>query len=159
MSRRADYNTTDNDLSTDICAWRFSINTLCSLPLDLIKDDPTVRHVKSAIFSEVNPTPLTKDVKLVVASENVLNNILDMDPNIAQTNGFIQFMSGYPVTNSTPMAHRYGGYQFGEWASQLGDGRAHILGEYINAYVYNNIEVLQFVLYDCHWFNRPRQST
>ena len=27
---------------------------------------------------------------------------------------------------------RYGGYQFGYWAGQLGDGRAHLLGEYLN---------------------------
>ena len=28
---------------------------------------------------------------------------------------------------------RYGGFQFGYWAEQLGDGRAHLLGEYINS--------------------------
>ena len=28
---------------------------------------------------------------------------------------------------------RYGGHQFGYWAGQLGDGRAHLLGEYRNA--------------------------
>ena len=28
--------------------------------------------------------------------------------------------------------YRYGGYQFGYWADQLGDGRAHLLGEYVN---------------------------
>ncbi len=33
---------------------------------------------------------------------------------------------------STPLAQRYGGHQFGNWADQLGDGRAHLLGEYIN---------------------------
>ena len=30
-------------------------------------------------------------------------------------------------------AFRYGGHQFGSWASQLGDGRAHLLGEYKTA--------------------------
>ena len=28
---------------------------------------------------------------------------------------------------------RYGGFQFGYWAEQLGDGRAILLGEYINS--------------------------
>lgn len=28
-----------------------------------------------------------------------------------------------------PYSTRYGGYQFGQWAGQLGDGRAIILGE------------------------------
>jgi serine/tyrosine/threonine adenylyltransferase len=27
-----------------------------------------------------------------------------------------------------PLAHNYCGYQFGSWAGQLGDGRAHLLG-------------------------------
>jgi uncharacterized protein YdiU (UPF0061 family) len=36
-------------------------------------------------------------------------------------------MPGY-----TPLAHRYGGHQFGYWAGQLGDGRALLIGEYKN---------------------------
>ena len=30
-----------------------------------------------------------------------------------------------------PLVFRYGGYQFGYWADQLGDGRAHLLGEWV----------------------------
>ena len=37
------------------------------------------------------------------------------------------------LLGSTPLAHRYGGHQFSIWAGQLGDGRAHLLGEYVNA--------------------------
>ncbi len=33
---------------------------------------------------------------------------------------------------STPLSHRYGGHQFGYWSGQLGDGRAHMLGEYVS---------------------------
>jgi uncharacterized protein YdiU (UPF0061 family) len=29
-------------------------------------------------------------------------------------------------------SHRYGGHQFGTWAGQLGDGRAVMIGEYLN---------------------------
>lgn len=128
-------NENSNSLSSDIGTWRFSINTLCSLPLDEIENDNTVRSVRNAVFSKVDPSPLEKDPKLVAISKSVLVDILDMDPSISDTNGFLKFLSGYPVTNSNPLSHRYGGYQFGEWSSQLGDGRAHILGEYINAYV------------------------
>ncbi|XP_046603302.1 protein adenylyltransferase SelO-like [Neodiprion virginianus] len=134
MASRGSPFASGNALTTDISAWRFSVNTLCSLPLDEIKNDCTPRHVRMGIFSEVNPTPLAQDeVKLIAASRDVLVNVLDMDPAISVTNGFVQFVSGCPVTNSTPLAHRYGGHQFGKWCSQLGDGRAHILGEYINA--------------------------
>jgi uncharacterized protein YdiU (UPF0061 family) len=30
------------------------------------------------------------------------------------------------------VVYRYGGHQYGLWVGQLGDGRAHILGEYVN---------------------------
>merc|ERR1712051_122978 len=36
------------------------------------------------------------------------------------------------IKGSIPISHRYGGYQFGHWARQLGDGRAIMLGEYVN---------------------------
>lgn len=36
---------------------------------------------------------------------------------------------GAPVAGMQPYAQRYGGHQFGNWAGQLGDGRAITLGE------------------------------
>ena len=36
---------------------------------------------------------------------------------------------GTPVDGMVPYAQRYGGHQFGNWAGQLGDGRAITLGE------------------------------
>ena len=62
-------------------------------------------------------------------------NVLDMDPDsMSQDEDFVQFVAGTKVIkDSIPLSHRYGGYQFGYWASQLGDGRAILLGEYVNA--------------------------
>ncbi|CAB3372861.1 Hypothetical predicted protein [Cloeon dipterum] len=81
----------------------------------------------------VTPTPLEKNLQLVGTSEDALVKILDMDPSIAETAEFVQFVAGDKILPScTPLAHRYGGHQFGVWASQLGDGRAILLGEYIN---------------------------
>lgn len=31
-----------------------------------------------------------------------------------------------------PIANNYCGFQFGVWAGQLGDGRAHTLGQYVH---------------------------
>nr|XP_058964178.1 protein adenylyltransferase SelO-like isoform X2 [Pocillopora verrucosa] len=46
---------------------------------------------------------------------------------------FIDFAAGNEmIPNSIMLSHRYGGHQFGDWAGQLGDGRAVILGEYTN---------------------------
>lgn len=44
-----------------------------------------------------------------------------------------QYFSGSKMMqDSEPLAHNYCGYQFGNWAGQLGDGRAHLLGTAIN---------------------------
>ena len=39
------------------------------------------------------------------------------------------FAGNLPLTGSAPLASVYSGHQFGVWAGQLGDGRAHLLGE------------------------------
>ncbi len=45
---------------------------------------------------------------------------------------FMKIFSVQVLSGSTPLSHRYGGHQFGYWAGQLGDGRAHMLGEYVS---------------------------
>ena len=35
---------------------------------------------------------------------------------------------------------RYGGHQFGHWASQLGDGRAHLLGDQITVSIVLDVD-------------------
>jgi len=57
-----------------------------------------------------------------------------MDPEITEDEEFINWVTGNKILDgSIPLAHRYGGFQFGYWAEQLGDGRAILLGEYINS--------------------------
>lgn len=113
--------------------WAFAPSNLEALPKDEIKANYVRRNVKGAIFSEVLPTALQTELKLVDFSEDALVDILDMDPAITETQEFLEFVAGNKVLDSSvPLAHRYGGFQFGVWASQLGDGRAILLGKYIN---------------------------
>ena len=51
-------------------------------------------------------------------------NDLDLERGGAEVLG-----GGTPVEGMDPYAQRYGGHQFGNWAGQLGDGRAITLGE------------------------------
>ncbi|KAG8233427.1 hypothetical protein J437_LFUL013421 [Ladona fulva] len=112
--------------------WKFSVSKLLQLPLDPILEN-YVRLVKNAIFSIVLPTPLETEIKLIAASQDVIKNILDLDPSVTESKEFIEFVAGNKILEScAPLAHRYGGHQFGVWAGQLGDGRAHLLGEYVN---------------------------
>ena len=92
-----------------------------------------VREVRRSIFSAVAPTPFEGTVELVAVSDDALTEILDMSPSIGFTDEFVAVASGNRLLQgSAPLAHRYGGHQFGLWADQLGDGRAHLLGEYVN---------------------------
>lgn len=59
--------------------------------------------------------------------------MLDLDLSVSLSEDFILYFSGAKLfPGSVPLAHRYGGHQFGHWAGQLGDGRAHLLGAYKN---------------------------
>ena len=124
-----------SELKKTMSEWSFSDPKLADLPLDSELNNYVRRHVPKVVFSQVTPTPLVKPRKLVAVSQDALRDILDMDPNdIKDDPNFVDFISGNNVLkNSIPIAHRYGGHQFGSWAGQLGDGRAILLGEYINA--------------------------
>ncbi|XP_025061930.1 uncharacterized protein LOC102383456 isoform X3 [Alligator sinensis] len=105
-----------------------------ALPVDPIQEN-YVRQVRDCIFSVAYPTPFKSRVLLVAVSKVVLEEILDLDVSITETDDFLQFVSGGKVgIGFVPLAHRYGGHQFGSWAGQLGDGRAHMIGVYTNRY-------------------------
>lgn len=130
---------TDSLLKRELSDWQFSDSKLITLPLEITRENYVRRNVKDSVFSVVLPTPLKSKLKLVSYSEDALISILDMYPSIAETYEFLEFVSGNKILpSSIPLAHRYGGHQFGFWAMQLGDGRAHLLGEYVNRYVMQN---------------------
>lgn len=119
--------------ATGFSGWQFSpVSLLQQLPLD---DDRinVVRQVRHAVFSFVNPTPFKLKCRLVAVS-SALEDLLDINPDSVWTDDFTDFAAGNAVKpGSHPLAHRYGGHQFGNWAGQLGDGRAVILGEFVNS--------------------------
>ncbi|XP_026056537.1 uncharacterized protein LOC113042150 isoform X3 [Carassius auratus] len=105
---------------------------LDALPLDEV-DGHVPRTVNRCVFSECQPTPLKEPLTLAAVSQDVLRNILDLNESVIQKEDFVLCVSGGKLfPGSIPFAHRYGGHQFGYWAGQLGDGRAHLLGEYTN---------------------------
>ncbi|XP_060136833.1 protein adenylyltransferase SelO isoform X3 [Zootoca vivipara] len=115
--------------------WRLSTEKFtATLPIDRIQEN-YVREVRDVIFSFVYPTPFKSRVLLVAVSKEVLEDILDLDVSISDSEDFIQLVSGAKIAlGSLPLAHRYGGHQFGSWAGQLGDGRAHLIGVYTNRF-------------------------
>ncbi|XP_053118339.1 protein adenylyltransferase SelO-like isoform X3 [Hemicordylus capensis] len=115
--------------------WRLSTEKLTAmLPIDYIQEN-YVREVRESIFSVAYPTPFKSRALLVSVSKDVLEDILDLDVSVSSTEDFLYLVSGTKIVlGSLPLAHRYGGHQFGSWAGQLGDGRAHLIGVYTNRF-------------------------
>ncbi|WP_062066099.1 protein adenylyltransferase SelO [Cellvibrio sp. OA-2007] len=89
------------------------------------------RQVTGAIYSRVNPTPV-KNPQLVAGVKEVAA-LLDLPEAIFQQAEFVQVFGGNQLlVGMEPHACCYGGHQFGNWAGQLGDGRAINLGEVRN---------------------------
>jgi len=86
------------------------------------------------LFSRSVPTPFVTGAQLAGLSEDVISNILDLELEDVQNDTlFVEFVSGELGHRAEPpLSHRYGGHQFGLWAGQLGDGRAHLIGEYVS---------------------------
>ncbi|XP_024086355.1 uncharacterized protein LOC106664540 isoform X2 [Cimex lectularius] len=119
-------------LVKDINDFKFSKCKILDLPIDGIRDNFVRRMMKGVVFSRVAPTPLASP-RLVSFSAEALDEILDLDPVVVKSRDFVEFIAGNKLLpSSTPLAHRYGGHQFGTWAAQLGDGRAIVLGQYVN---------------------------
>ncbi len=92
----------------------------------------TRRQVQAAAYSRVAPTPTAGPVTLAWSPE--VANLLGLDPALAQTSDFARVFGGSRVpTGADPFAMVYGGHQFGNWAGQLGDGRAIALGEVLDS--------------------------
>ena len=88
------------------------------------------RQVTGAYFSNVNPT-ITSAPKMLAASNDVLD-LIGLEKNIVNSQVFADVFSGNALTRGMePHAMCYGGHQFGNWAGQLGDGRAINLGEIV----------------------------
>lgn len=97
------------------------------LPADPDKNN-TRRQVHNAAFSFVTPRK-PGNAKLVHASSEVAA-LLGILKNEISSQAFLDIFSGKKVLeNSAPYAMCYGGHQFGNWAGQLGDGRAINLAE------------------------------
>jgi len=88
----------------------------------------TRRQVLNATHSYVSPRK-TSDPKVIHVAEEVAD-LLGLTKEDIQSENFRDIFSGNEILeNTAPYAMCYGGHQFGNWAGQLGDGRAINLTE------------------------------
>ncbi|MFZ5897091.1 MAG: protein adenylyltransferase SelO [Myxococcota bacterium] len=90
------------------------------------------RPVRGACYSHVPPTPVAAPRLLVHAHE--VAELLGFSPAFVRSERFARVFAGNELLpGMQPYSACYGGHQFGNWAGQLGDGRAITLGEVLNA--------------------------
>ncbi len=108
---------------------RFVNRFTAELPAD---PDPAnrVRQVTGAAFSRVRPTPVAAPRLLAHAPD--VAELLGLDEATVRSWAFAEVFGGNRLpAGADPYAACYGGHQFGNWAGQLGDGRAIALGEMV----------------------------
>jgi uncharacterized protein YdiU (UPF0061 family) len=89
------------------------------------------RPVHRACYTRVLPTAVPEP-RLLAYSHEVLE-LLGLPPAAVESRSFAELFAGNRLLpGMEPYAACYGGHQFGNWAGQLGDGRAISLGEVVN---------------------------
>lgn len=102
-----------------------------SLPADPETENRR-RQVRNACYSRVAPTPVRAPYLIAYSKE--LLELLGLNEQDAADPRFVEVFAGNQLLpGMDPFAACYGGHQFGNWAGQLGDGRAISLGEAIDA--------------------------
>jgi len=112
-------------------ALRFDNAFVRALPAD---PDPgnQRRQVFGACYSRVQPTPVRAPALVAHSAECAA--LLGLDERACLSPVFTEVFAGNRLLpGMDPYAMCYGGHQFGNWAGQLGDGRAINLGEVLNA--------------------------
>ncbi len=90
------------------------------------------RQVLHACFSRVLPTTVAKPETIAHSTE--VAELVGLSDQACESEQFTAVFGGNQLLpGMDPFAMCYGGHQFGNWAGQLGDGRAINLGEVRNA--------------------------
>ncbi|MGR8920718.1 MAG: protein adenylyltransferase SelO [Gammaproteobacteria bacterium] len=101
------------------------------LPGDPVRENHR-RQVTQACYSHVLPTPVRAPRLVAYAAE--VAELVDLDEAACRSADFAEVFAGNRLLpGMQPHATCYGGHQFGNWAGQLGDGRAINLGDVVNA--------------------------
>jgi serine/tyrosine/threonine adenylyltransferase len=110
---------------------RFENRALAALPVDPSRD-PRSRQVQGACFSRVTPTPVRAPQLIAMARD--VADLLELPDELRDSRDFVEVLAGNrSLPGMDPASACYGGHQFGNWAGQLGDGRAITLGELVTS--------------------------
>ncbi len=89
------------------------------------------RQTQGVCWAAVKPTPVRRPSLLAYSGD--VSRLLNLSDDDVHSDAFLAAFSGNALLpGMTAYATCYGGHQFGNWAGQLGDGRAIALGEVLN---------------------------
>jgi len=120
----------NNAQQQELAGLHFDNRFTRSLPAD----SESIKHprqVYGACYSRVHPAIVSQPSLIIHSSE--VANTLGLSDTLCKSDAFSEIFSGNRLLpGMDPHATCYGGHQFGNWAGQLGDGRAINLGELMN---------------------------
>ena len=95
---------------------------------DEIKKPNSFAALPPAFYTRLPTTPLNEPSLLHVNADAA--TLLGLSSQALREQSFLDVVSGNAeMPGGQTLAAVYSGHQFGHWAGQLGDGRAHLLGE------------------------------
>ena len=97
-----------------------------------IRFDNSYARLPARFHARLSPTPVANPALL--ALNEPLARALGLDPaELASPEGVAVLAGNLVPAGAEPLAQAYAGHQFGGWSPQLGDGRALLLGEVLDA--------------------------
>lgn len=102
---------------------------MCAFNLHFIN---SYAKLPGAFYTKMPPENFAKDPWVIHVNEQAAQ-LIGLSSSDIKHPDFPSFFSGNKVMDgSIPLAQVYSGHQFGQWAGQLGDGRALLLGQVKN---------------------------
>ena len=93
-----------------------------------INFDNSFSSLPNNFYSKIHPEK-TKNPELIILNEGLCDELNLKYRDLSSSEGINVLSGNLVLKNSNPLAMVYAGHQFGNWVSQLGDGRALLLGE------------------------------
>lgn len=94
--------------------------------------DNSYARLPDRFFAAMDPVPVS-DPQLIRVNTGLAVD-LGLDPDALASAEGVRMLAGNEVPQGAqPLAQVYAGHQFGGWSPQLGDGRAILLGEVVDA--------------------------
>ena len=94
-----------------------------------LKFDNSYAHLPEHFYTRIHPTPVPAP-ELVIMNHDLASALGLMPGNMSDDQLTALFSGNALPDDAEPIAQAYAGHQFGHF-TQLGDGRAHLIGEHI----------------------------